>query len=364
MARGYEAKSAETSPTIRAMSSRGRRRARSAAAGALVAITVACSSVDGVSTDSASARTSAVPATTAPDAPATSSPPTTDTEAPVATDSAPPSAPDSSPTPTTSVAAEDVAEPIPGTPGTSIDWQRIDDHYDRGTLLVPVDYSDPSLGNFRLYLVRRRANDEDGRIGSLLVNPGGPGASGAEYAPRRRLRVGPEPPRPLRRHRLGPARHVRHRAGHRLHRRLRRLPHRRRHHARHARGAPAQHRPVQGVRGPLRRQERTDPPARRHQRLGARHGLHPPGARRGQDQLLRLQLRQRARGDVGDAVPRHRPGRRARRGQGPERRFPRLVSAAARRLRAHARAVPRGLRGRQRRARSTTTATPARRSTR
>ena len=153
-------------------------------------------------------------------------------------------------------------------------------------------------------------------------------------------------------------------AGDRLHRRLRRVPHRRRHHARHARGAPAQHRPGQGVRGPLRRQERSDPPARRHQRLGARHGLDPPGARRGQDQLLRLQLRQRARGDVGDAVPRHRPGRRARRGQGPERRFPRLGSPAARRLRAHPRAVPRGLRGAQRVRVPQRRGTRARRSTR
>ena len=40
-------------------------------------------------------------------------------------------------------------------------------------------------------------------------------------------------------------------------------------------------------------------------------------ARRGRDQLLRVQLRQRARGDVGDAVPRHRAGRGARRRHRP-----------------------------------------------
>ena len=186
MVRGYEAKSAETSPTMRAMSPRGRRRARSAAAGVLVMIVAACTSADGVSTDSASARTSAAPTTTTPDEPASTSAESTDPAAPTPTDSVPDSVPDSAPdsssVPTTSPAGQAVAEPIPGTAGTSIDWQRIDEHYDRGTLLVPVDYRDPSLGNFRLYLVRRRANDQDRRIGSLLVNPGGPGASGASFA--------------------------------------------------------------------------------------------------------------------------------------------------------------------------------------
>ena len=64
-------------------------------------------------------------------------------------------------------------------------------------------------------------------------------------------------------------------------------------------------------------QERRHPPVRRHQQLGPRHGRDPPGARRGRDQLLRVQLRQRARRDVGDAVPRHRAGRRARRRRRP-----------------------------------------------
>jgi pimeloyl-ACP methyl ester carboxylesterase len=51
-----------------------------------------------------------------------------------------------------------------------------------GSLAVPVDYSDPTLGTFRLFLVRRLANDQDHKIGTLLINPGGPGASGAEFA--------------------------------------------------------------------------------------------------------------------------------------------------------------------------------------
>src|SRR6185369_10647036 len=50
------------------------------------------------------------------------------------------------------------ATPIPGPAGTKITWQRVDDHLDKGTLDVPIDYSDPSRGNFQLFLVRRRAN--------------------------------------------------------------------------------------------------------------------------------------------------------------------------------------------------------------
>ncbi len=51
-----------------------------------------------------------------------------------------------------------------------------------GTIEVPVDYDDPSKGSFELYVARRLADDPDQRIGSLLVNPGGPGFGGADLA--------------------------------------------------------------------------------------------------------------------------------------------------------------------------------------
>ncbi|WP_462418574.1 alpha/beta hydrolase [Kytococcus sp. Marseille-QA3725] len=50
------------------------------------------------------------------------------------------------------------------------------------TLTVPVDYDDPSGPTMELALLRHRAGDEDRRIGSLVVNPGGPGSSGVDYA--------------------------------------------------------------------------------------------------------------------------------------------------------------------------------------
>src|SRR5687768_5270723 len=51
-----------------------------------------------------------------------------------------------------------------------------------GTLDVPLDYDDPAAGTITLSLVRMPARDPDRRIGPLLVNPGGPGASGLDYA--------------------------------------------------------------------------------------------------------------------------------------------------------------------------------------
>ena len=48
------------------------------------------------------------------------------------------------------------------------------------TLTVPVDYSDPTGKTIDLALMRLPAGSDSQRIGSLLVNPGGPGAPGTE----------------------------------------------------------------------------------------------------------------------------------------------------------------------------------------
>jgi pimeloyl-ACP methyl ester carboxylesterase len=60
------------------------------------------------------------------------------------------------------------------------DWRPCDGGLDCATLTVPLDYGDPGLGRVDLALVRRRASDPTGRIGSLVVNPGGPGGSGVQ----------------------------------------------------------------------------------------------------------------------------------------------------------------------------------------
>jgi len=64
----------------------------------------------------------------------------------------------------------------------AIDWQEFDEGVDTATLDVPVDYDDPDGPAFELFLARHRAAKPEERIGSLLVNPGGPGFGGSAFA--------------------------------------------------------------------------------------------------------------------------------------------------------------------------------------
>ncbi len=54
--------------------------------------------------------------------------------------------------------------------------------FECGFLAVPFDYDDPSAGSFSLFLTKRVADTPSTRIGSLLVNPGGPGFGGSGVA--------------------------------------------------------------------------------------------------------------------------------------------------------------------------------------
>ncbi|MFI6104382.1 alpha/beta hydrolase [Streptomyces sp. NPDC051310] len=49
---------------------------------------------------------------------------------------------------------------------------------------VPLDYGNPGGGTISIALIRKEAREEDRRIGSLLFNFGGPGASGVGILPR------------------------------------------------------------------------------------------------------------------------------------------------------------------------------------
>jgi pimeloyl-ACP methyl ester carboxylesterase len=75
--------------------------------------------------------------------------------------------------------------PATGTGGaTAIDWApcgRANPGYDCATVTVPLDYDRPSRGTTQLALTRWPAADADKRIGSVFVNPGGPGQSGVGY---------------------------------------------------------------------------------------------------------------------------------------------------------------------------------------
>lgn len=61
-------------------------------------------------------------------------------------------------------------------------WSTCYDDFQCSTLEVPIDYSNLKLGRFTIGLLRYQAINQKDRIGSLVVNPGGPGASGIDYA--------------------------------------------------------------------------------------------------------------------------------------------------------------------------------------
>jgi pimeloyl-ACP methyl ester carboxylesterase len=51
------------------------------------------------------------------------------------------------------------------------------------TLTVPLDHADPARGSLDMAVIRVRAADQRQRIGSLVLNPGGPGVSGVDFMP-------------------------------------------------------------------------------------------------------------------------------------------------------------------------------------
>lgn len=63
----------------------------------------------------------------------------------------------------------------PGSSAASIEWEECGELLECGTLSVPLDHADPEGARIQLAMTRHLARDEDERIGSLLVNPGGPG---------------------------------------------------------------------------------------------------------------------------------------------------------------------------------------------
>ncbi|HET7467430.1 MAG TPA: alpha/beta hydrolase [Candidatus Dormibacteraeota bacterium] len=70
----------------------------------------------------------------------------------------------------------------PSTPkADKIAWSSCGGGFQCGSLTVPLDYSNPNGDTIKIALIRKPATDSAHRIGSLLTNPGGPGASGIDY---------------------------------------------------------------------------------------------------------------------------------------------------------------------------------------
>jgi pimeloyl-ACP methyl ester carboxylesterase len=70
-----------------------------------------------------------------------------------------------------------IQEAIADQPGADRDLT-----FECGRMDVPITYDEPQGRTLPLFLVRVVAGGQTGRIGSLVINPGGPGASGADAA--------------------------------------------------------------------------------------------------------------------------------------------------------------------------------------
>jgi pimeloyl-ACP methyl ester carboxylesterase len=72
--------------------------------------------------------------------------------------------------------------PIPYSTPSLVAWTDCGSGFQCGTVAVPLDYSNPLGGVIKIALTRKPATDPSHRIGSVLLNPGGPGGSGIAFA--------------------------------------------------------------------------------------------------------------------------------------------------------------------------------------
>jgi pimeloyl-ACP methyl ester carboxylesterase len=63
--------------------------------------------------------------------------------------------------------------------GQELTWEECGESFDCTTVRAPLDWEAPDTGEIELSVVRQRATGGD-PVGSLLTNPGGPGASGVD----------------------------------------------------------------------------------------------------------------------------------------------------------------------------------------
>lgn len=93
--------------------------------------------------------------------------------------------------PTTTEAPSTTTTTVALPPPVPIDWSPCGGGFDCAAVTVPVDYAQPNGSTLDLAVIRRPAGDPGRRIGTLVMNPGGPGASGVRRV-RRGFTVSPE----------------------------------------------------------------------------------------------------------------------------------------------------------------------------
>ncbi len=117
------------------------------------------------------------PATPTPTAATSSAATPADSPAPDASLTPKPSESASSPTPATAI---DPA--LQRFYGQRVTWKSCDGAFECARVKVPLDYTNPAGTQIEIAALRLPASKKSSRIGSLFINPGGPGGSGVEYA--------------------------------------------------------------------------------------------------------------------------------------------------------------------------------------
>jgi pimeloyl-ACP methyl ester carboxylesterase len=75
----------------------------------------------------------------------------------------------------------DYPKTLSGYYAQEINWKNCRQDFKCATLAVPIDYKNLATGTFEIALLKYEARTSK-KLGSLIVNPGGPGGSGVDYA--------------------------------------------------------------------------------------------------------------------------------------------------------------------------------------
>src|SRR5260370_40233378 len=76
--------------------------------------------------------------------------------------------------------AKATPSPSPLPSPSNVGWTSCGGGFQCATVQVPLDYAHPTNGDIGIALIKKPATNPGTRIGSLLTNPGGPGASGIQ----------------------------------------------------------------------------------------------------------------------------------------------------------------------------------------
>ncbi|WP_232660568.1 alpha/beta hydrolase [Pseudonocardia sp. TRM90224] len=76
--------------------------------------------------------------------------------------------------------------------GQQLEWRPCGTDLDCTTMTVPLDYAAPEGRTAQIAVNRRKATDPARRMGSLVINPGGPGGSGTDFVAKTAPAIGGE----------------------------------------------------------------------------------------------------------------------------------------------------------------------------